>query len=86
MFASSRSDPVNFDVASLFFKDPDFTFFESREFFLSPSSDCDLDLDIKLSKVPNSTKAKRLQHEQRFKVKQLAEGLNLVTPGVCFLL
>eukprot|EP00438_Fugacium_kawagutii_P035548 Skav214504 [mRNA] locus=scaffold1011:356928:371333:- [translate_table: standard] len=41
------SDPVKFDVASLFFKNPDFTFFESREFFLSPSSDCDLDLDIR---------------------------------------
>lgn len=74
-FTAEPSDPVKFDVASLFFKDPDFTFFESREFFLSPSSDCDLDLNIKLSKVPNSTTAKRLQQEQRFKVKQIAEGL-----------
>lgn len=75
---------MKFDVDSLFFKNPDFTFFESREFFLSPSSECDVDLDIKLNKVPSSTKAKRLQQEQRFKVKQIAEGLKLVTAGASF--
>ena len=70
-----RSDE-RFDVTSVVLDDPDFNLFDSREFFLSPSSDCDADLDVKLQKSPNSTEAKRLQQERRFRVKQIKEGLN----------
>ena len=65
-------------MKSLIIEDPNFTFFESREFFLSAKPTCHEALDIKLRKAPNSTTAKRLQQEQRFHVKQIIQGLKLV--------
>ena len=64
---------------SLIFSNPNFNFFDSREFFLSEHADCNSDLKVKLRRIPNSTTAKRLQQERRTKVKLIKEGLNAIT-------
>ena len=71
-------------MKSLIIEHPNFTFFESREFFLSAKPTYHEALDIKLRKAPKSTKAKRFQQEQRFRVKQIIQGLKLVTAWSVF--
>ena len=63
----------------MIFDDPDFSLLESREFFLSRQSECREELeDVQLQTVPSTIEAKRLQQEQRFKVKQINEGISIV--------
>ena len=75
-----RSNASDFNVISAVFDDPDFTFFESREFFLSPTPHCDAEAKMKVErqKVPVSKTDKRSQHEQRLRVKQITAGLTAV--------
>ncbi|CAE7381203.1 PFDN6 [Symbiodinium sp. CCMP2456] len=70
-----KSDPNHFAVSSAGFLAPDFNFFDSREFFLSADSSCSEKLLVDLEQAPNSSEAKHLQHDRRFKVKQIKEGL-----------
>ena len=66
-------------MISSVFDDPDFTFFASREFFLSIRPACDTKLRVETLKVPSSTEDKRFQHEQRLRVKQIAAGFKQET-------
>lgn len=66
----------NIDEISLILEDPNFTFFDSREFYLSWHPSCDPLHDVDLRKAPSTTEAKRTEQERRFKVKQIKEGLN----------
>eukprot|EP00435_Cladocopium_sp_Y103_P062081 s109_g23.t1 len=79
VFTARPSNSTKFDVNSLSFKDPDFTFFDSREFFLSSGPSCLEKLDnVELRSVPNTTAGRQMQQERRFKVKQLKEGMNVL--------
>lgn len=63
--------PSDLDLRSLVLQ-PDFTFLNSRELFLSKTASCDQPMHgVKLLKVKKSTAARRAQLAQRFRVKQV---------------
>jgi len=67
------------DVRSLSFDNPDFTFFESRSFFLSKNSSCEIRMpEVKLQMVPTTAEGRLALLEQRLKVKHLKDGLRSV--------
>ena len=74
-----RSDPESFDARSLVIDKVDFSFFESREFFVATDAMCSQQLqDVPVRKVPREAFAKQALLEQRSLVKQLNEGLRAV--------
>ncbi|CAE7832164.1 unnamed protein product [Symbiodinium microadriaticum] len=73
------SDPESFDARSLVIDKVDFSFFESREFFVATDAMCSQQLqDVPVRKVPREAFAKQALLEQRSLVKQLNEGLRAV--------
>ena len=65
------------DFLSLVFQsEPDFDYFRSREFFIAHDSACNAPMnDVTLLEQPKSLVNRKALLEQRFKVKQLKEGL-----------
>ena len=75
-----RSNAEDFDFESLIFDEPDFSFFASREFFLSDHISCERPLeDLTLERIPTSSDQKRAFAEQRFIVKNARDALHTVS-------
>ncbi|CAK9024870.1 Uncharacterized protein SCF082_LOCUS16816, partial [Durusdinium trenchii] len=75
-FKAELTKLAELDAISVKLHEPDFTFFDSREFFLSPEPSCKEELEVGLRTAFVSKEAKRLQQQRRFKVKQIKESLN----------
>ena len=71
-----RSKPTDSEFESLVLKDPDFSFLEAQEFFISDDAACSTPLKVGAPmEVPVNEEAKRAQLQQRFVVKHIKESL-----------
>ena len=71
-----RSDETDSEFESLILKDPDFSFLEAQEFFISEHAACSTPLKVDAPmEVPVNENAKRAQLQQRFVVKHIKESL-----------
>ena len=58
------------------FDEPQFTFLQAQEFFISAEARCEKPLDdIEVMRIPQDVEAKRLQLQQRYVVKHIDEAL-----------
>jgi len=71
-----RSKPTDSEFESLVLKNPDFSFLEAQEFFISDDAACSTRLKVgSPMEVPVNEEAKRAQLQQRFVVKHIKESL-----------